>query len=148
MMDRKIETRMVGPSSGRVTWRTRLVATRAVDERGLLDLARDVLQPREHDDHVEAEVLPRDDDEQRIEHDRAVRQPELDEEAKPDGLEHLVDHPAGVSINRKTMPAIDLGDDVRREEEQPQHRPAGELAGSARAPAAARRGSGSSARGR
>ena len=42
----------------------RLPARRAVDRRRLLELARDALQTGQQQDHVEPEVLPRDDEEQ------------------------------------------------------------------------------------
>ena len=126
MIDRKTETRRVGPSSGRVIVPDRLPAGRAVDRGRLLELARDALEPGQQQDHVEAEVLPRDDHEQREHHDRAVGQPELDEAAEARRLERLVDervrHEQELPDDRRD----DLGEDVRREEDQPEERPPAE----------------------
>ena len=64
MIDRKTETRIVGPSRGRVMLRMACQRLAPSICGGLLELAGDALEAGEQDDHVEAEVLPRDDDEQ------------------------------------------------------------------------------------
>ena len=76
-----------------------LPARGAVDQRRLLELARDLLQPGEVEDHVEAEVLPRDRDEQRVEDDARGRPAT----ARSTGIT-LSTSPPGWSISVNTTP--------------------------------------------
>ena len=79
MIDRNTDTRIVGPSSGSVTWRKRCHDDRPVDEGGLAELLGDLLQAGEQEDHVEAEVLPRDHEEQAVENDVGIGEPLVDQ---------------------------------------------------------------------
>ena len=125
MIERKTETRIVGPEQRQRHVAERLPVVGAVDQGRLLELLRDALQPGQHEDHVEAEVLPRDDHEHRQHHEgrrrpaspgRGTRGPSpvSAESTKRVGLEQQPEHDAGDG----------LGQDVRQEEQQPEHRPA------------------------
>ena len=91
--------RIVGPEQRQRHVAEDLPAARAVDQRCLLELARDLLQPGQVEDHVEAEVLPRDRDEHRVEDDAGVREPfalnRQDAVGEPAGLEHQREDDAG-----------------------------------------------------
>ena len=91
IIDRKTETRIVGPSSGRVMYR--IACQRVAPSIGgrLLELARDALEAGQQQDHVEAEVLPRDDDEQGEHHDRWSRPASPGQAAEADRRQGAVD---------------------------------------------------------
>ena len=65
-MAKNTESRIVEPSSGSVIAPEDLPAGRAVDVRGLVEVAVDLLQAGDVEHHVEAEVLPHDDDQDRV----------------------------------------------------------------------------------
>ena len=95
-----------------------LPAGRAVDDRGLFQLARDLLQAGEVEDHVEAEVLPGDGHEHRVEHDAGVGEPFL----LP--RQDAVREPAGLQHQREDDAGDHLGEHERREVQDAQERPA------------------------
>ncbi len=66
------------------------------------------------------------DEEHREHHDRPVRQPFVDEESEPAGLERPVDHPIRVEQQLEHDAGRGLGQYERREEQQPERSPAPE----------------------
>ena len=69
---------------------------------------------------MEAEVLPRDDHEQREHHDVGVAQPVLDERPQADALQARVDQGVGLQEQAEDDAGDRLGQHVRDEEEQPE----------------------------
>jgi hypothetical protein len=67
----------------------------------LLELLRDALQAGQHDDHVEAEVLPRDDHEHRDHDQRRVAQPVLDECLQAGVRERRIETESGLEQQRE-----------------------------------------------
>ena len=120
MTARKAQIRIVGPSSGSVTKRKRLPARCAVHRGRLVQLARHALEAGEEEDDREADVLPRDHDEERVEDEPEVGEPELDEPAEPDALERRVDEAVGLEDLEEDDGGDRLREHVRREEDQPQ----------------------------
>ena len=120
MTDRKIQIRIVGPSSGSVTYREALPGRGAVHRGRLVQLARDALQAGEEQDDREPDVLPGDDDEQRVEHELEVGQPELDEAAQPEASQQLVGQPVGLQDQQPDDRGDRLGEHVGREEDRPE----------------------------
>ena len=110
-----------GRRSGSVIRRKRLRAARAVDRRGLVHLLRDGLQPDEQDQHVEAGVLP-DDEEDRRQQRVEGRLEELDGVVdQPEALERRADRADG---GRVEAPEQQRGgrqsDRPRQQEARPQ----------------------------
>jgi hypothetical protein len=66
----------------------------AVDGRGLAELGRDALQAGQQQDDPEADELPGDHEEQRVEHQRGAGQPEVDQAAQAGRLEQRIGGPA------------------------------------------------------
>ena len=83
MIERKTEIRMVGPEQRQGHVAEDLARVGAVDRGRLLELLGDLLQPRQVEDHVEAEVLPRDDDEDRVQDEARVGQPVVGDRVQP-----------------------------------------------------------------
>ena len=117
MIARKAQIRMVGPSSGSVTRRSDLPARGAVHRRGFVELVGDTLQAREEEDDREADVLPRDHHEERVEDEAEIGEPELDERAEPHAAQDLVDEPVGLQELEEDDGGDRLGEDVRGEED-------------------------------
>ena len=90
MIDKKTDTRMVGASSGSVTWRNVCQTSRRRWRR--LAGARGSAAARQEDDHVEAEVLPRDHEEHAVEDDVGVGEPLLASPPAPLRRAGLVEH--------------------------------------------------------
>ena len=100
----------------------------AVDGRGFLELVGDALQAGQQQDHVEAEVLPRDDEEHRQHDGVRVGQPRLVEGAQADRVEQAVSQPARLQEQAPDDTGDDLRDDIRGEEDESQDGPAPEPA--------------------
>ena len=105
MIERKTETRIVGPSSGSVTWRNACQRSAPSISAASSSSLRDALEPGQHQDHVEAEVLPRDDHEQREHHEARRRRasPGPGRRGRPPSAP-CRRSACGWSSSRKTMP--------------------------------------------
>ena len=120
MIDRNTDTRIVGPSSGSVTYRKRCHGDAPSIERGLVELLGDLLEAGEDEDHVEAEVLPRDHEEQAVEDDVGVAEPLVDQPLGTDRGQALIEQPVGSQDLAPHDGGDDLGQDVRGEEHRAQ----------------------------
>src|SRR5919112_1736570 len=105
-----------------------MVDVPAVVGGGLVGLGGDALHPRQDDDHREADVLPGDDPDQGPDGDLRVREPVRLQEAQPQLLQHVVQRAARLQHERPAGADDDLGDDVRHEQQDPDHRLAAHLA--------------------
>ena len=123
MIDRNTDTRIVGPSSGSVTWRKRCHAVAPSIEGRLAELLGDLLEAGEQEDHVEAEVLPGDHEEQAVEDDVGVGEPLVDQTLGADRREALVEQPVGPQDLAPDDAGDDLGQDVGGEEQRAQQGP-------------------------
>ena len=117
--------RIVGPEERQGDVAEDLARGRAVDRGRLLELLGDLLQAREVEDHVEAEVLPRDDDEDRVQDDARVGQPVVDERScRPAASSVWSASRSGWRISDHTTAATTSESTNGREEEDPQQRAA------------------------
>ena len=108
------------PEQGQGHVADRLAPGGAIDRRRFLELVRDALQTGQQQDHVEAEVLPRDDEEHR-QHDRVrVREPRLVERAQADRVEQAVGQSTWLEEQAPHDTGDDLRDDIRGEEDEPE----------------------------
>ena len=80
-------------------------------------------------------------------HDGRVGQPQLDQDAQTHRLHRLVHEAVRREHQLEDEPRDDLGDDVRREEQQPEHRATAEVAVERQRQRTARTGSGRTATG-
>ena len=109
--------RRVGPSSGRVMWRSVVqlvapsIAAASCSSRGM------PCSPGEEEDDREADVLPRDHDEERVEDEPEVGEPQVDEAAEPDER-RTVDEPVRLEDLKEHDRGDRLREHVRREEDQ------------------------------
>ena len=78
-----------------------------------MELVGDALQAREEEDDRESDVLPRDDDEERVEDEAEIGEPELNEPAEPHAAQDLVDEPVGLEQLEEDDGRDRLGEDVR-----------------------------------
>ncbi len=87
-----------------------------------VELLGDLLEPGEDEDHVEAEVLPRDHEEQAVEDDVRVAEPLVDQPLGPDRGEGLVEQAVRSQDLAPHDAGDDLGQDVGGEEQRAQQR--------------------------
>src|SRR4029079_17600871 len=92
--------------------------------RRLVQLLRDPLQPGEEENDREADVLPRDDDEECVEDEAEGGEAELAQPAETDALQRLVDEPSGLEDLEEDDRRDRLREDVRDEENQAEEAPA------------------------
>src|SRR5215207_2416619 len=102
--------------------------TRCAVELGrLLQVPRDALQSREIEDEVEADELPRDGDEQRIEHDVWIAEPPDRLVPRNNLAEELVEPRARVVEKAPHHASDDFRDDVRQKENRAKNRAATQM---------------------
>ena len=123
MIDRKIQIRMVGPSSGSVMCRVICHGVAPSIEAASRQLGRDALQAGEEQDDPEADVLPGDHDEQRVEHESASASHCWTRPPSPTALQQLVDEAVRLQHQQPDDRGDHLGQHVRREDDQPQRPP-------------------------
>ncbi len=124
----KPQIRMVGAEQRQRDAPGDLPRAGAVDGGGLLQLVRDVLQSGQQQHDPEADVLPRQHHEDGEQHDVHVGQPELDQAAEAERLEHLVGEAARLQDQRPHDPGDRRRQHVGREDHRAQEPAAEELA--------------------
>ena len=87
-----------------MTWRNSLPRRGPVDHGRLAELLGDLLKSGQQQDHVEPEVLPRDDEEQAVEHDVGVGEPVVDVPPAGTAMRIWSSRPFGRRIWRHTTP--------------------------------------------
>ena len=122
MTARKIQILIVGPEQRQHDPPGYLPRRGTVDGRGLAQLGRDTLQAGQQQDDPEADELPGDHEEQRVEHQRGAGQPEVDQGGQAGRLEQAIHGPAVRQQHRPHHRARGLGQYVRREHGKPQGR--------------------------
>ena len=120
MTERKIQIRIVGPSSGSVTKRSDSQLDAPSIAAASCSSSGTPCRPARKQDDREADVLPRDHDEERVEDEPQVGEPELHEPAETDAPQRRVDEPVRLEDLQEENGGDRLREDVRREEDQPE----------------------------